>query len=799
MFQRRNHRNGGRHHGLGTLAATTALTLPATAFGQSAAPGAAIELPPVVITAPAQIKPAPKPKKKVKKTTKKTTGFVASSQTTSYSAAATPSEVAASGSDLVPFDTVSTAMSPATAAARRKLDAIAGGATVIAGQDLSPKASITLAEQLASVPGIVVQKFLGGNDQPRVQIRGSGLQQNPVERGLLVLQDGLPINRADGSYIVGFADPRSAEFTEVYKGYTANRLGATVLGGAINFVSHNGATSPGGEFSIEGGSFGHLATTARMGATDGKFDGHAAFSYSQRDGFRNHNESDRFNFNVNAGARINENIRTRLYFGYTDLAFDVAGPLSWALLKDNPKQNCSGPPNCMGPNVPRDLPQREAHQFRAGSRTTAKFGANLVDVGLGYTYTDDSFRFPISGGVRDTEGGDFTTVVRYAFQPNAATTLPLFEITGQYVVGSADRAHYTNNRGRRGALVGKNDLDASTLSIYAGFNIPLADRLTLSPALSYSYATRDSDDNYGLGPRPVLLPNGAVVTPPPTIQDTSYDHSYTGWSPSLALSYELARNNTIFAAVSRSFEPPTHDDLSATINGNPNASPGFDINGNIAPNPNFGPAFATPDLDAQTATTLEGGWKGRNDRFAWSVIAYHSWVKDELLNLRDASGVPLGAVNADRTTHFGIELGGSAKLTEEIGVRLAYTYQDFRFNGDRNHGDNRLAGAPRHLINAALRYNFTSNIFLVAEATWIPDETPVDNANTLFNQNYVVVDLRGYYGITENFGLYGEVSNLFDEVYASSTLIVDSVSNPNQSTFLPGEGRAFLAGVRARF
>lgn len=746
----------------------TAAVLPVSALAQSAAPGSVIQLEGIVVGNGGQSSAGP-------------------------SVAASTSETGPAIPSGQPIEDA--AQSPA-AMATRKLDAIPGGATVISEQDLPPKAGVTLAEQLASVPGIVVQRFFGGNDQPRVQIRGSGLQQNPVERGILVLQDGLPINRADGSYIVGFADPRSAAFTEVYKGYTANRLGATVLGGAINFVSHNGVTSPGGEFSIEGGSFGHLATTARMGANDGNRDGHAALSYSRSDGFRDHNESERFNLNVNAGARVNENVSTRLYFGYTDLSFDVAGPLPWALLKDNPEQNCSGPPNCLGPNVLRDRPQREAQQFRVGSRTTAKFGANLVDVGLGYTYTDDSFRFPIAGGVRDTEGGDFTTVLRYAFQPNAAAALPLFEITGQYVVGSADREYYINNRGKRGPQFGDNDLDSSTLSIHAGFNIPLAERLTLSPAIAYSYATRDSDDNYGLGPRPVLLPNGSIIPHPLTSQDTSYDNSYTGWSPSLALSYELARNNTIFAAVSRSFEPPTHDDLSATIGGNPNASPGAHI---TPPTPNFGPTFATPDLDAQTATTIEGGWKGRNDRFAWSAIAYYSWVKDELLNLRDASGVPLGAVNADRTTHFGIELGGSAQITDEIGIRVAYTYQDFRFDGDTNHDDNRLAGAPRHLINAALRYNFTRDVFLEAEATWVPDETPVDNANTTFNRNYVVVDLRGYYGVTENFGLYGEVSNLFDEVYASSTLIVDTVGNPNQSAFLPGEGRAFVAGVKARF
>lgn len=91
---------------------------------------------------------------------------------------------------------------------------------------------------------MIVQDFFGGHDQPRIQIRGSGLQQNPVERGILMMRDGLPINRADGSYIAGFADPSNAQAIEVYRGYLANRLGATVIGGAINFMSPTVATAP---------------------------------------------------------------------------------------------------------------------------------------------------------------------------------------------------------------------------------------------------------------------------------------------------------------------------------------------------------------------------------------------------------------------------------------------------------------------------------------------------------------------------------------------------------------------------
>jgi len=110
---------------------------------------------------------------------------------------------------------------------RDRFFATAGGETLLTAEDIPQSGNPTLAQALQNAPGVVVQEFFGGNDQPRIQIRGSGLQQNPVERGILVLRDGLPLNRADGAYIVGLANPLQAQSIEVYRGQAAHRLGAS--------------------------------------------------------------------------------------------------------------------------------------------------------------------------------------------------------------------------------------------------------------------------------------------------------------------------------------------------------------------------------------------------------------------------------------------------------------------------------------------------------------------------------------------------------------------------------------------
>lgn len=683
------------------------------------------------------------------------------------------------------------------------LAAIAGGVSVVTEADAVSAGSPTLASALGDAPGVIVRQFFGGNDQPRLQIRGSGLQQSPVERGVLILLNGLPINRADGSYAIGLAAPQMADAIEVYRGYTANRLGATVLGGALNFVSPTGSSAPGVTIAASGGSFGQANVSAKAGMAASGVDGLVQFDIQRRDGYRYYNTSDRVAVGGNVGVDWSANITTRVFANYTDLGFDVAGPLTKSAMKDDPTQVHTGPVVVSGvainpgPNVLRDKPRRDTRQYQAGTRTTAVFGDHFLDLVGGYTYTEDTFRFPIASGIRITNGGDAVGILRYAYKPDSGAPLPLFEASAQYAAGSADRSYYLNRSGKKGALFGQNDLDAETYSFSAGFNIPVLTGLTLSPALYYAHATRDNADVYDKATRPtiaykpasptVALADGSV----PTVS-TRYARRYDGWSPSLALSYPFAGDQTVFASLSRSFEAPTHEDMLATYNGTPNSSPG-------RPTPTSATlaaaAFVTPDLKAQRATTLEGGWRGQYDIFHWDIVTYYSWVRDELLSLRDSSGAAIGAMNADKTRHFGIEMAVNAALNDDLSARLTYTYQDFRFSEDPSRGNNRLAGAPPHTLYGTLSYRVLPDWSVQGSVSWSMQKVAVDNMNTLFSDPYAIFGLRTEYRIFDGLSVFGEVQNLLDKTYASSTVITDS-ARFDQAAFQPGDGRAFYAGVK---
>jgi iron complex outermembrane receptor protein len=70
--------------------------------------------------------------------------------------------------------------------------------------------------------------------------------------------------------------------------------------------------------------------------------------------------------------------------------------------------------------------------------------------------------------------------------------------------------------------------------------------------------------------------------------------------------------------------------------------------------------------------------------------------------------------------------------------------------------------------------------------------------NTLYTDPYVVVDVRTEYKINKTVSAFAEITNLFNENYASSTLVIDQ-ARPDQAAFLPGDGRGYYAGLKTRF
>ncbi|MDB5455345.1 MAG: TonB-dependent receptor, partial [Caulobacter sp.] len=102
---------------------------------------------------------------------------------------------------------------PVVARARARLSETPGAVAVVSAESYASRFSPGLSDLLRDVPGVYAQKKWGGDT--RLSIRGSGIGNSSHNRGVLLAQDGVPFNEADGYGDFQLIDPSIARYTEV--------------------------------------------------------------------------------------------------------------------------------------------------------------------------------------------------------------------------------------------------------------------------------------------------------------------------------------------------------------------------------------------------------------------------------------------------------------------------------------------------------------------------------------------------------------------------------------------------------
>ena len=677
-------------------------------------------------------------------------------------------------------------------ATQEKHKSIAGGTNVVSMKRLESQRSFTLKDALQQQPGVIIQEFFGANDQPRLNIRGSGIQSNPQRRGVELLQNGITTNFSDGSYIIAGLEPQTANHIEVFRGANALKYGSATLGGAINLISKNGYTATPLNVKIEGGSFNYFGGNISTGFAKDNNDLYVALSYGNSKGFRQHNTSSKMNALLNFGRKFNDDFESRVYINYTNLKFDIPGPVTQKQLENDSKQISKGvnPPISLGPNVVRDKPGRASSIFRISNKLVYKLDENNhFNLGLQYQYSDDKFMYPAAVGVRDSKSNDFYATLSF----DSKTEKNNFSVGIMSSTGHMNRRYFVNIEGAKGKEYATNKLVAINITFYAEDIYKFTDRLSGVASVQLSRNYRDNTDNFE---NPVARPFYNFKTKTYgtfASKNTSLNQSYYGISPKIGVIYTVA-DKQLFFNVSRSYEPPTFDELLVQSKGNPNKSPEL---------------VKSVKLDAQTATTVEIGTRGAFKKINWDVSFYNSWVKNEILTTTDLFGISGSTRNSpDQTIHQGVEFGADAVLlsnifsqdNDQLKWNTVYNYSRFYFDGGI-YKNKQIAGVPRHHIASSLVYTY-NGFFTELNTEWIPEDTPTDHQNTVFQKAYQLFGAR--VGFQENkWGIFVEGRNLTNIEYASSYLIRDVVINPppaaltpkNVTTFIPGTGVNFSIGI----
>jgi iron complex outermembrane recepter protein len=241
----------------------------------------------------------------------------------------------------------------------------------------------------------------------------------------------------------------------------------------------------------------------------------------------------------------------------------------------------------------------------------------------------------------------------------------------------------------------------------------------------------------------------------------SHRQDFFAFSPKIGAIYEINRETQAFVNFSRGWQPPSLDNLVEFTEG-PASS-----------------VVYTP-LQPQHGWTIEIGTRGEVSRIQCELSLYHSWLRNELFELNDAFGNDIGTTNVRRSIHQGIEASLEIELLQEMltakqrnrtGDRLlfeqSYTLNDFHFDRDPVYGDNRIAGIPIHVYEAQLLYENSVGFYAGPNVQCNLVRYPVDQANTLFADSYLLLGFRAGFRSSNGFSVFLDCKNLTNQRYAS--------------------------------
>ena len=645
---------------------------------------------------------------------------------------------------------------PTVKDSRADLEKTPGGVEVVDAERFLTGRASTVADTFALSAGVFAQPRFG-SDEARLSIRGSGLQRTFHGRGIRVLQDGVPLNLADGGFDFQALDPLSASYINVWRGGNALAYGSSTLGGAIDYITHTGLTSPGFSARLEAGSFGYLRARVAGGFSEGPRDLYFSLSQASQEGFRDHSAQNNQRLFANFGWKIAEHIETRVYLTSVFTDSELPGSLTEAELETNPQQAALA-------NITGDQ-KRDFELHRLASKTTITNGNNTFDLTAAWTYKD--LFHPIFQVV-DQESNDALLGFTFTNADELWGREQRLRAGLLFTRGETKAANYQNIAGSRGLLLQKNDQTASNLEAFVESQLELGAGFTGILGAAVSRNERENRRTFG-----------------PTPPNSSYDRSYDDFAPKIGLRWDADEEKSIqvYANASGSYEPPSFSESGTNVVAN----------------------------RAQDAMSYELGTRGTLGFARWDASIYRANIDDELLTVQLPPPAAIGAtgtINADKTIHQGVELAGEVDLlgcawTEtpehRLVFRSAWTYGDFRFDNDRTYGDNHIAGLPEHIIHGELMWEHESGWYAGPTFEWVPVESYIDHRNTFSADPYALLGFKLGRRVEEGISWFIEGKNLTDERYAATTGVIEDANGTDQRQFLPGDGRGIYAGIEVKW
>jgi iron complex outermembrane receptor protein len=612
---------------------------------------------------------------------------------------------------------------------------------------------------LNTIPGVLMQS--GGINTNRISIRGIGARTPYGTNKIRAFYGSIPLTSGDSETTIEDIDLEVIDQIEVIKGPLSSLYGAG-LGGAI-LITPKFARTPGSRASISTthGSYGLMKNTVNYGLSTNSASLNINYHKLETDGYRENSTYNREGVTI-AGELFRKTNSKLSYFGnYTYLKAYIPSSIDKATFDNNPRAAAFTWKAAKGYEQYDSYLGGLAYDWKA---TDWLRNSTSVFINVKENYEPRPFDILTQNttafGARTQFMGDFNLV---GMKTSFIAGMEYFK---DGFKGSTFTNLYEDNNGQ-GSLEGErltgSEQDRDFINAFAQLRVQFTKKLELQAGFNYNKTKFELDNTY----------------PAETVSSEKY--SYDGiWSPQASLLFKPTALQTIYASVSRGFSLPSIEET-LTEDGT--------INPNIKP---------------ENGYNFEVGGKFYlfNKNMYAEVSAYRMQINDLLVAQRVGDDQYVG-VNAGETLHQGIEalvkynwqVNAVFSLQPYVAASIGkYEFKEF-INNDTDYSGNKLTGVPANKINAGIMFNTRFGFYFSSDFYYV-DEIPLNDANSLYNDSYNLINAKAGYRFEIFKGLSSHISagvnNIADTKYASMVLV-------NATGFGGASPRYYYPGLPANY
>lgn len=628
---------------------------------------------------------------------------------------------------------------------------------VVSEQDFSRFNETSIVNSFNTKPGIRIEERAPASY--RISIRGSSLRAPFGVRNVKVYWNEVPFTAPDGTTALNLLDLSNIRTAEVIKGPSGSIYGAG-NGGAVNLYSPanpaGGRVS--GDFMI--GDFG--MTRYRLGISQQVGNGGFESSYvSQKaDGYREQSAMDRQVFQLGGFFNVSEKQEIRTQLLVSDLDYQIPGALNADQLAQDPTQARPGSVEQNSSIAQQSVFVSIGHLYR--------FSSKIKNTTTLYLNTND-FANPFILDYKKELGFGYGGRTAFTFDGKLAGKDLRIIAGGEYQSSLTDAQNFGNRAGVADTVRFADKLRAKQGFLFQQAEWNLTGDLMLTLALSENFSSLEVD-------RQIDASGGATG-----LQTRKFDPIVV---PRFALNYQFNEYSGVYGSISSGFSPPTIDEV-RTNEGSLNL-----------------------DLEAEKGLNYEIGYRMGKGKLNLDLTAFYFKLDQTITTYTNPQGVVLFR-NAGSTDQKGIEtaidyalIRSQTAFLRDLKIGTAFTGHYFKFKnyqqGENDYSGNDLTGVSPNTLVTRLDLRTSPGFYLNFTHQFV-DEIPLDDANTVYQDAYNLVNMR--FGWARSFAgkweleAFAGVDNLTDEVYSLGNDL-----NPFGGRYYqPAPERNWYGGVKVAF